>query len=62
MFNAATVLDNAMLANKVRGCLVGALLGDCLGSPYEGENSVSKVVLQNYFDKLSGPYFKSKSR
>jgi len=56
---AASALDNALLRSKARGCLVGALLGDCLGSPYEGDNNVSKVVLQNYFDKLSGPYFKS---
>lgn len=60
MLGAAAVLDNSLLTSKVRGCLVGALLGDCLGSPYEGESNVSKVVLQNYFDKLSGPYFKSK--
>ncbi|XP_054258958.1 ADP-ribosylhydrolase ARH3-like isoform X2 [Macrosteles quadrilineatus] len=59
MFGAAAVIDSALLTSKVRGCLVGALLGDCLGSPYEGDSNISKSVLQNYFDKLSGPYFKS---
>ncbi|XP_075223533.1 ADP-ribosylhydrolase ARH3-like isoform X2 [Lycorma delicatula] len=55
----AVVKDSALLANKFRGCLVGALLGDCLGAPYEGEYNISKVVLQKYFDKLEGPYFAS---
>uniref|UniRef100_A0A1B6KIV5 ADP-ribosylhydrolase ARH3 n=1 Tax=Graphocephala atropunctata TaxID=36148 RepID=A0A1B6KIV5_9HEMI len=59
MIGAASILDNTLLKSKVRGCLVGALLGDCLGSPYEGDSNVSKSVLQNYFDKLSGPYFKN---
>ncbi|XP_046658501.1 ADP-ribose glycohydrolase ARH3-like isoform X1 [Homalodisca vitripennis] len=62
MIGAAAILDNALLKSKVRGCLVGALLGDCLGSPYEGDSSVSKTVLQNYFDKLSGPYFKNPTK
>ncbi|GLH00526.1 Putative adp-ribosylglycohydrolase posttranslational modification [Gryllus bimaculatus] len=48
-----------LMASKYRGCLLGALLGDCLGAPYEGESLVSKVVLQQYFDKLGGPYFKA---
>ncbi|XP_014261834.1 poly(ADP-ribose) glycohydrolase ARH3-like isoform X2 [Cimex lectularius] len=45
--------------SKFRGCMLGALLGDCLGSPYENEESVSKVVLQKYFDKMEGPPFKA---
>lgn len=24
-----------LLANKFRGCLLGAVVGDCLGSPFE---------------------------
>ncbi|RZF41028.1 hypothetical protein LSTR_LSTR002660 [Laodelphax striatellus] len=57
----AVLRETAILANKFRGCLVSAVLGDCLGAPYEGEESeeISKVVLQKYFDKLEGPYFKS---
>lgn len=51
-----------MLAKKFRGCLLGALAGDCFGAPYEGEavSAVSKTQLQSYFDKLEGPPFKSK--
>uniref|UniRef100_A0A1B6CBF3 ADP-ribosylhydrolase ARH3 n=1 Tax=Clastoptera arizonana TaxID=38151 RepID=A0A1B6CBF3_9HEMI len=59
MLNVNAALDTAKLTSKFRGCLIGALLGDCLGVPFEGESSVSKIVLQNFFNKLSGPYFKS---
>jgi poly(ADP-ribose) glycohydrolase ARH3 len=52
------LIDSISLASKFRGCLVGALLGDCLGAPYEMDSGVSKTVLQKYFDKLEGPYFK----
>lgn len=41
-----------MLASKFRGCLLGALLGDCYGAPYEMDFPVSKIVLKNYFSKL----------
>lgn len=51
-----------MLAKKFRGCLLGALAGDCFGAPYEGEDqsNISKTQLQSYFDKLEGPPYKSK--
>lgn len=55
------VSEGILLASKFRGCLVGALLGDCLGAPYEAcseDDEISKPVLQKYFDKLEGPYFK----
>ncbi|KAF4522006.1 hypothetical protein B566_EDAN010855 [Ephemera danica] len=51
------VSEGALIANKFRGCMLGSLLGDCLGAPFEGEPRVAKIVLQNYFDKLCGPYF-----
>lgn len=50
-------IDSNLLASKFRGCLVGGLLGDCLGAPYEGAYGVSKKELQKYFDKLEEPYF-----
>ncbi|XP_064465926.1 ADP-ribosylhydrolase ARH3-like [Ornithodoros turicata] len=40
------------LAGKFRGCLVGSLLGDCLGAPFEGDFPVSKSVLTSYVSKL----------
>ncbi|PSN57802.1 Poly(ADP-ribose) glycohydrolase ARH3 [Blattella germanica] len=52
------IIDSFSIASKFRGCLVGSLLGDCLGAPYEGDYCISKVILQKYFDKLDGPYFK----
>jgi poly(ADP-ribose) glycohydrolase ARH3 len=52
------LIDSILLASKFRGCLVGGLLGDCLGAPYEGDYRIPKTVLQKYFDTLEGPYFK----
>jgi poly(ADP-ribose) glycohydrolase ARH3 len=52
------VIDSISLASKFRGCILGSLLGDCLGAPYEEDYRISKTVLQKYFDKLEGPYFK----
>lgn len=43
------------LSNKFRGCLVGGLLGDCLGAPFEGETRSSRSVLNSYFKKLADP-------
>ncbi|KAK6635800.1 hypothetical protein RUM44_001054 [Polyplax serrata] len=45
-------LDKVLLASKFRGTLVGALLGDCLGAPYEDVGSISLRQLQSYFDKM----------
>jgi poly(ADP-ribose) glycohydrolase ARH3 len=52
--------DSTSLANKFRGCLVGGLLGDCLGAPFELRKRTKKSVLQQYFDKLEDPCFKCK--
>ncbi|XP_054714431.1 ADP-ribosylhydrolase ARH3-like [Uloborus diversus] len=41
-----------MLVSKFRGCMLGALLGDCLGATFEGDARVSKRVLCKYFDNL----------
>lgn len=53
-------MDLSLLRNKFRGCMLGALSGDCLGSAYEGEDPLSPgetVILQKRFDKLEGPNF-----
>ena len=52
-------IDNILLKSKFRGCLLGGLLGDCLGAPFEGDPG-SRVVTQNYFDKLEDKQTKSK--
>ncbi|CAK9811685.1 ADP-ribosylhydrolase ARH3 [Anthophora plagiata] len=56
-------MDLSLLRSKFRGSMLGALIGDCLGSPYDnGYNYLSngmKLVLQKSFDKLEGPMFKA---
>lgn len=51
--------DNTIIRSKFRGCLFGALIGDCLGAPYEGEfvTNGEKIIIQRYFEKLEGPKF-----
>lgn len=49
---AALTLSSAVLASKFRGCLVGALLGDCIGVPFEGDSPISKRILNNYLSNL----------
>ncbi|KAJ6222070.1 hypothetical protein RDWZM_000615 [Blomia tropicalis] len=36
---------------KFRGCLAGGLVGDCLGSPFEGDIVVPKPALQKFIAK-----------
>lgn len=46
------VVDKVLLGSKFRGALVGALLGDCLGAPYEDVGVISMRQLQSYFDRM----------
>ena len=41
-----------VMRSKFHGCLLGALIGDCIGSPFEGESQVMKGMLSNFFSKL----------
>ncbi|XP_076308294.1 ADP-ribosylhydrolase ARH3-like isoform X2 [Tachypleus tridentatus] len=43
---------STLITGKFRGCLVGSLLGDCLGAPFEGDFPVSKTVLTKYFTNV----------
>ncbi|KAF7995786.1 hypothetical protein HCN44_006893 [Aphidius gifuensis] len=55
-------MDLSLIKKKFRGCMLGALSGDCLGSPYEGDHPLSageKIILQKSFDKLEGVYYKA---
>ncbi|XP_076275444.1 ADP-ribosylhydrolase ARH3-like isoform X2 [Rhynchophorus ferrugineus] len=54
-------MDKHLLQGKFRGCLLGSLMGDCLGGPYEGEtvSSGDKIIIQRYFDKMEKPDFAS---
>uniref|UniRef100_A0A0P4VID6 ADP-ribosylhydrolase ARH3 n=1 Tax=Rhodnius neglectus TaxID=72488 RepID=A0A0P4VID6_9HEMI len=55
----ANTEEGAITIKKFRGCLLGALVGDCLGAPFEEDGTVSKKILQKYFDKMDDPNFKS---
>lgn len=54
------ILDNLLLKSKFRGCMLGSLVGDCLGAPFEGDeySAGEKLVIQRYFDKLETPDLK----
>ncbi|XP_033339094.1 ADP-ribosylhydrolase ARH3 [Megalopta genalis] len=57
-----TEMDLSLLRSKFRGSMLGALIGDCLGNPYENERLLTagmRLVLQRSLDKLEGPPFKA---
>ncbi|XP_071574162.1 ADP-ribosylhydrolase ARH3 isoform X1 [Temnothorax nylanderi] len=54
-------MDPMLLKNKFRGTMLGVLVGDCLGSPYEGLTTISrhrKVLLQRRLNKLWNTKFR----
>lgn len=54
-------MDSLLLKSKFRGSMLGLLIGDCLGSAYEGEEIFTagmKLVIQKSFDKLEGPHYR----
>ncbi|KAI4472759.1 hypothetical protein M0802_016519 [Mischocyttarus mexicanus] len=51
-------MDLQLLKSKFRGSMLGVLMGDCLGAPYENDELLSKgtkLVLQKSFNKLESP-------
>lgn len=60
VFRMAMVEAVEVVAGRFRGCLVGALMGDCLGAPFEGEPRNSSSVLNSYFRRLNDPSLKGK--
>lgn len=55
-------IEPALFASKFRGTLLGVLVGDCCGLPFEFEgptNASSAAVIKNNLDKLEGEYFKA---
>ena len=52
-----------MLRDKFRGCLVGALLGDCLGAPFEGDSlgPISRHRIENVIGLTSKKLAKAKA-
>lgn len=57
-------IEASVLKSKFRGCLLGALIGDCTGAPFEGDTIThgDKLVIQRYYDKLEDPTFTGKLR
>ncbi|XP_058454260.1 ADP-ribosylhydrolase ARH3-like [Malaya genurostris] len=55
------MVDKVLLRSKFRGTLLGSLIGDCCGAPFEGQlmDSGSKLVLKKNLDTLEGPFFKA---
>ncbi|GAB1866309.1 ADP-ribosylhydrolase ARH3 [Camponotus japonicus] len=54
-------MDLELLKSKFRGTMLGVLVGDILGSPYEGKKVVScrkKIYLQRRLDTLEGTKFR----
>jgi len=52
-------MQSQVIKSKYRGALLGSLLGDCLGAPYEGDeiSSGDRIIIQRYFDKMDNtPY------
>lgn len=55
-------IEPALLASKFRGTLLGVLVGDCCGLPFENESessTSSPATIKQNLDKLEGEYFKS---
>ncbi|PRD28455.1 UNVERIFIED_CONTAM: Adprhl2 [Trichonephila clavipes] len=48
----STILSNSGLLSKFRGSMIGGLIGDCLGAPFEGDSPISKRILGNYISNL----------
>uniref|UniRef100_A0A182NRP3 ADP-ribosylhydrolase ARH3 n=1 Tax=Anopheles dirus TaxID=7168 RepID=A0A182NRP3_9DIPT len=53
------MLEKSIMLSKFRGSLLGALVGDCCGAPFEGQlmDSGAKLILKKNLDKLEGPAF-----
>jgi poly(ADP-ribose) glycohydrolase ARH3 len=49
-----------MLLNKFRGSLVGVLVGDCLGGPFEGVAAVVNSHINTYFSQMLDPKLRCK--
>lgn len=56
---------SAKVLSKFRGSLLGVLVGDCSGAPFEAQSIIEgseRTILRNYFDKLEGPMFSGMMR
>lgn len=49
----ATLVATDLIRNRFRGALIGALIGDCYGAPFEHRRSANPATLLNDIDSLS---------
>lgn len=52
-------IEAKLLASKFRGTLLGVLVGDTCGLPFELEDQVRPAEVKQNLDRLEGEYFKS---
>ncbi|XP_063168212.1 ADP-ribosylhydrolase ARH3 isoform X1 [Candoia aspera] len=55
MAAAVAVGASQLTRSRCRGCLLGALLGDCLGGGFEGQDAVSAAELLRFVRALQSP-------
>lgn len=63
MLNKMSFLQE-LYKSRFRGCLLGALVGDCLGAPFEGDtiSAGDKLVIRDYLNKLENPNHKEPTK
>lgn len=52
--------EPALMLAKYRGAILGALVGDCCGGPFEGQSILKggeRTLLRKNLDRLEGPFF-----
>ena len=56
---ASSNINPNIVLSKFRGSMIGGLVGDCCGAPYENEilGKGDKLILKKFLDKLEGPPF-----
>lgn len=59
-FSVLQAMQQPNLLSKFRGSVLGGLVGDCCGEPYEGQvlTDGDKAILRRSLNQLEGPYFK----
>lgn len=52
--NFSIKMSTDKILSKFRGSLLGSLMGDCLGAPFEGNDITAgdKLIIQRYFNKM----------
>jgi len=50
--------SKSLLLSKFRGCIIGGLMGDCFGVPFEMESSCTFAKVNTYFAQLFDPKVK----